>query len=111
MGAAHRLRAQDDPQLRCGGRAQRRLLERSSESRLRHVPAIRMQSESIQCRQMTQNGKNDCCARREAERMRGGRAILRLLEEGRPLETYLGAYLNNETKSRKPGFPDEITTL
>ena len=57
---------------------------------------------------MLQNGLIDRYARREAEGMRGARAIQKILEEGRPLETYLGAYLGNEAKSRKPGFRDEI---
>ena len=60
---------------------------------------------------MTQNGQTDGYARQEAEGMRGARAIQKILEEGRPLEAYLGAYLKNEAKNQKPQFADEITTL
>ena len=60
---------------------------------------------------MPQNGLIDSCARQEAEGMRGARAIQKILEEGRALETYLGAYLKNEAKHQKPQFSDEITTL
>ena len=60
---------------------------------------------------MLQNGLIDRYARREAEGMRGARAIQKILEEGRALETYLGAYLKNEAKSQKHQFADAITTL